>query len=172
MKNNQDLKIWISLTKDSAKIRTKQGLKMVAFLVILIVGVFLYTSCRAVRAGLESQQSEVSQNDLATKLIGTWILEEAENPGTPSGIGTRLLFFSETYFCVVQPDPNTGMIVFQHGGPYVLEGSELRETIEFAGSSTMSFMGMTTTLQIQINDDTFKQVDSNGRFNETWRRVK
>ena len=64
------------------------------------------------------------------------------------------------------------MIVFQHGGRYTLEGNKLRETTDFAGERTKSLIGKTGTITVEIEGDTYKQVDSNGIFNETWKRVK
>src|SRR5215204_5123954 len=58
---------------------------------------------------------------LASRIIGTWKLEEASTPGSPSGIGTRLKLFTGTHWCVIQPDPKSGEIVFQHGGRYELD---------------------------------------------------
>jgi len=150
----------------------KDRLTVFALLGILTVGVSFSTSLRAVVADNQAQKKEASPNDLAMKLIGTWKLETATNPGLPSGIGTRLKFFTGTHWCVVQSDPNTGLIVFQHGGRYVLEGNELRETIDFAGEFTKSLIGKTGTFTIQINGDIYKQVDPNGQFNEAWKRVK
>ena len=42
------------------------------------------------------EQSDNSKQQTAQKLIGTWKLEKAENPGSPSGIGTRLKMFNGT----------------------------------------------------------------------------
>ena len=42
--------------------------------------------------------------ELALKLIGTWRLQEASTPGSPSGVGTRLKLFTGTHWCVIQPD--------------------------------------------------------------------
>ena len=36
----------------------------------------------------------LTADELAGKLIGTWKLEEAVRPGSPSGIGTRLKLFT------------------------------------------------------------------------------
>src|SRR5262245_6299995 len=110
--------------------------------------------------------------DLAGKLIGTWQLDEARNPGSPSGIGTRLKLFTGTHWCVVQPDPNTSEVVFQHGGRYTVEGDKVNTTTEFAGASTKSLIGRPGTYTIQIDGDTMKQIDSQGVYNETWKRVK
>ncbi len=151
---------------------TKQRLTAVAFLGILTVSVSFYEPLRAVAADDQAQKSKASTNDLAMKLIGTWRLEKARDSGSPSGIGTRLKFFTGTHWCVVQPDPDTGLIVFQHGGHYVLEGNNLRATTDFAGDRTKSLIGRTATFTIQIDGDTYKQVDPNGIFDETWKRVK
>ncbi len=151
---------------------TKQRLTLVALLGVLTVSVSFYESLRAVAADDQAQKSKASPNDLAMKLIGTWKLQEATNPGSPSGIGTRLRFFTGTHWCVVQPHPDSGLIVFQHGGHYVLEGNKLKTTTDFAGELTKSLIGRSATFTIQIDGDTFKQVDPNGIFDETWERVK
>src|SRR5437867_1598966 len=114
----------------------------------------------------------VAADDVAGKLIGTWKLEEASTPGSPSGIGTRLKLFTGTHWCVIQPDPNSGEIVFQHGGRYTLEGGRVKTTTDFAGASTKSMIGRPGTFTIQIDGDTMKQTDAQGVFNETWKRVK
>lgn len=144
---------------------------MVALLAILAVGVVFYELLRNVRTDEQAPRSKASASDLTTKLIGTWTLEAASNPGSPSGIGTRLKFFTGTHWCVVQPDPDTGVIVFQHGGRYVLDGNKMRATTDFAGQLTKSLIGRTATFTIQIDADTCRQVDPNGKFNETWKRV-
>ncbi len=151
---------------------TKQRLALVALLGILSVSASFHESLRAVAADDQVQKSKASTNDLAMKLIGTWKLQEATNPGSPSGIGTRLKFFTGTHWCVVQPHPDTGLIVFQHGGHYVLEGNKLSVTTDFAGELTKSLIGRTAIVTIQIDGDTYKQVDPNGIFDETWERVK
>lgn len=108
----------------------------------------------------------------ATKLIGTWKLERSENPGSPSGVGTRLKMFTGTHWCVVQPDPDSGLVVFQHGGTYEVDGSQFKGTVDFAGEETSALIGNTSTFTIEITGDVLKQADPNGAFDETWRRVK
>lgn len=145
---------------------------VVALLGSLTLSVYFYHSLLAMAAGDEAQRSGASTSDLALKLIGTWKLQRATNPGVPSGIGTRLKFFTGTHWCVVQPEPGTGLIVFQLGGHYMLEGNKLRATTDFAGEPTKSFIGRTATFTIQLDGDTYKQVDPKGTFDETWERVK
>ena len=117
------------------------------------------------------EKSNVAEQDAITKLIGTWKLEKAENPGSPSGIGTRLKMFNGTHWCVIQPD-EAGKIVFLHGGTYEFDGSDLKTKTDFAGELTETFIGTKGTVKLEIDGDTLRQIDPNGVFNETWRRVK
>jgi hypothetical protein len=110
--------------------------------------------------------------DSAKMLIGAWRLKEAKNPGSPSGIGTRLKLFTGTHWCVIQPDPASGKIVFQHGGHYSLNGSSLSETVVFAGDSTAALIGRTFKYELKITGDALEQVDPEGTFNEKWERAK
>lgn len=116
--------------------------------------------------------AKIGKVDAATTLIGTWKLEKSKTPGSPSGIGARLKMFTGTHWCVVQPDPESGVIVFQHGGTYEFDGSEFKATVDFAGEQTSGLIGNTATVKLEITGDILKQTDPNGVFNETWRRVK
>jgi hypothetical protein len=108
----------------------------------------------------------------AKMLIGAWQLKEAKNPGSPSGIGTRLKLFTGTHWCVIQPDPTSGKIVFQHGGHYSFDGKVLSETIDFAGDSTASLIGKTFKFDMKITSDALEQLDAEGVFTEKWERAK
>ena len=116
-------------------------------------------------------QSSASKQESVTKLIGTWKLEKAKNPGSPSGIGTRLKMFTGTHWCVLQPDEE-GKIIFLHGGTYEFNGSDIKTETHFAGELTESFIGNSGTAKLEIEGDMLKQIDPNGVFDETWRRVK
>ena len=72
------------------------------------------------------QVNEDSPGD-GERLIGAYVLEQSERPGTPSGIGTRLKFFTGTHWMITQPDPENGQVAFHHGGRYVLDGDTIIE---------------------------------------------
>ncbi len=109
---------------------------------------------------------------LAERLLGTWKLEEASTPGSPSGIGSRLKMFTATHWCVIQPDPSSGKIVFQHGGRYEVDGDRVKTKTEFAGERTEGMIGSGGVLTIKVEGDTMTQKDLKGVFNETWKRVR
>ena len=134
------------------------------FILFSVVMISFLTS----KSSADEQVPDAKQ-ELASKLTGTWKLVSATNPGSPSGIGTRLKMFTGTHWCVLQPDAD-GKIVFQHGGTYEFDGTEITTKTDFAGESTAMFIGREATVKLVIEDDVLKQVDRKGAFNETWRR--
>jgi len=150
----------------------KNRLSVTAFFAVVAVVIGYSTTLPQLLAQEAISPGASPQQTLATKLVGTWKLEEASNPGSPSGIGTRLKLFTGTHWCVIQPDPKSGEIVFQHGGRYELDGSKMKTTTEFAGESTKALIGRNGTLTIKIEGDTMTQTDADGVYNETWKRVK
>lgn len=142
-------------------------------LVAALIGAFAVSASSEFAFAQEKAQTGNGEpGSLAQELIGTWVLEEAANPGSPSGIGTRLKMFTGTHWCIIQPDAETGVIVFQHGGRYELDGDTMKTTRDFAGESTKPMIGSTGSFRIEIAGDTMKQTDSTGVFNETWKRLK
>ncbi len=143
-----------------------------AILIIALVGTVLSTALFPSNTQDSPLAIESNSNTLAQQIIGTWQLEEASSPGSPSGIGTRLKLFTGTHWCIIQPNPQSGLIVFQHGGRYELDGDQMKITRDFAGDSTRGMIGGTGAFKIKINGDTMEQRDLGGVFNETWKRVK
>lgn len=137
---------------------------------ISLILLFVATSFFHATTTVADDQTQATKQESASKLVGTWTLEKAENPGSPSGIGTRLKMFNGTHWCVIQPD-ESGKIVFLHGGTYDFDGTDLKTKTDFAGELTESFIGKSGTMKLEISGDVLKQIDPNGVFNETWRRV-
>jgi hypothetical protein len=152
--------------------RFKNGLSSTVFFAVVIGVIGYSTALPPLRAQEAASTGATTQQALAAKLVGTWKLEEASTPGTPSGVGTRLKLFTGTHWCVIQPDPASGEIVFQHGGTYELDGSKMKTKTDFAGQSTKSLIGRNGTYTIKVDGDTMTQADADGVFNETWKRVK
>src|SRR4051794_14007882 len=97
----------------------KQTSARVAVGLILAAGLLLSVSLQS-RAQDQCHETEASSNNLAKTLVGAWSLVKAQTPGNPSGIGTRLKYFTGTHWMITQPDPKTGQVVFHHGGHYKL----------------------------------------------------
>jgi len=142
---------------------------------VLLVPLAILSVCLLISAGSTApanDESNASSSEAAKKLIGAWQLKSAKNPGSPSGLGTRLKLFTGTHWTIIQPDPKSGNIVFQHGGHYLFDGTVLSETIDFAGESTSSLIGKTFKLNLRFKDDILEQIDPDGEYNETWERAK
>lgn len=138
---------------------------------VLLVPTVVLSAILVICSGSTATAGEGAKEP-AKMLIGAWQLKEAKRPSTPSGIGTRLKLFTGTHWCVIQPDPTSGKIVFQHGGHYSFDGKVLSETIDFAGDSTSSLIGKTLKFEIKITSDALEQLDAEGVFNEKWERAK
>jgi hypothetical protein len=124
----------------------------------------------ALAAGVGSLAPHAQSPTDPSPLIGEWVLLTSDRPGNPSGIGIRRKTYTQTTWSMVQRDPLTGVIVFQHGGQYVLAGSNYTETVEYAGPSTAHLLGQVFTYRVTVGEDnTYTQVD--GMWNETWRRA-
>lgn len=152
--------------------RFKNSLSLIAFVAVVTGAIGYLTALPQSLAQEKNATDKSASQTLGAKLIGTWKLEVASNPGSPSGIGTRLKLFTGTHWCVIQPDPDTGGIVFQHGGRYEFDGDKMKTTTDFAGESTKALIGRSGIYTIKVDGDTMTQADSEGVFNETWKRVK
>lgn len=112
-----------------------------------------------------------SSGDLQSRLLGTWVLEKAAVPGTPSGVGLRRKTFTPGNWEMEQKNPTTGAIVFRHGGTYRLTGDIIESTTTFADRSTANRIGRVSSAKIKIEGDVYTQVGLDNPFTETWRRV-
>ncbi len=144
---------------------------------LAVIGVALVGACAPILGRLRADDEKAAQAaekpDLAKALIGTWTLSETKGPaGNPSGIGTRLRFFTGTHWMITQPDPKTGEVVFHHGGRYTLDGENMAETVDFANASTLALVGQSHKFKIKVDGDTYNQVGQDNPWTETWKRVK
>jgi hypothetical protein len=141
--------------------------------VLLAAVMAMVCGCNKNTVVKSSPAAEESRKAVADRIIGTWVLVESDRPGTPSGIGCRLISFTRTHWMMAQPDSKTGLVVFHHGGRYTLEGDMLTEIIDFAGASTQSVIGGSGRFKITVDGDVYKQIDvDRGVYNETWKRYK
>ena len=151
--------------------RSRNGVSVVV-LSALMAGALAFTAPSRTIAQDAAPAAANAPQALAEKLIGTWKLEEASTPGSPSGVGTRLKLFTGTHWCVIQPNPDSGEIVFLHGGTYQVAGDQVTTKTDFAGERTKGMIGGSGVVTLKVDGDTMIQIDPKGVFNETWKRVK
>lgn len=139
---------------------------------LLLASLLFGVASLPTRADDEQRQAAVAPGNLAKDLIGTWVLDKAQTPGTPSGIGTRLKYYTGTHWMISQPDGKKGVVVFHHGGRYTLDGNSMTSTVDFANSSTADLIGKTLKFKITVDGDTYTQQAQDNPYTETWKRVK
>jgi hypothetical protein len=113
---------------------------------------------------------------LAKDLIGTWVLVGTpDNIGDPPASGGRLKFRTGRHWVVTQADPDTGKVMFHHGGTYTLDGDTYTETVEYANENTADLIGKAFKFKVKVEGDTYTQTgvgDDNPFKGEVWKRVK
>jgi len=155
----------MKLTK--CKMSVTSGVLIISFLslIILLVG--------QISAQDEEKPSSSAASKLAKELIGTWVLV-----GTPDEVGEipskggRLKFITGRHWNITQADPETGLVIFHHGGTYTLDGDEYVEKIEFANENTKQLINKTLTHKIKVEKDTYTQIGVGNPYTEVWKRLK
>jgi len=113
---------------------------------------------------------------LAKDLVGTWVLVGTpDKVGDPPKTGGRLKFFTGKNWCMTESDPESGKVVFHHGGTYTLDGDTYTETIEYANENTASLIKKMFKFKVKVDGDTYTQTgvgDDNPFKGEVWKRVK
>jgi hypothetical protein len=119
---------------------------------------------------------KAEKTKLAKDLIGTWVLVGTPGEvGDPPKSGGRLKFITEKSWCITQADPDTGKVIFHHGGTYTLDGDTYSETIEYANENTAELIKKTFKFKTKVEGDTYTQTglgDDNPFKGEVWKRVK
>src|SRR5260370_41928637 len=106
----------------------------------------------------QARAAEKEPSKLAKDLIGTWAL--AGTPGDekePAAKGGRFKFITNKNWTITEADPETGVVIFHHGGTFTLDGEKYTASIVYANDRTKDIMGKTLTFTIKRDDDTRTQ---------------
>jgi hypothetical protein len=144
-----------------------------SFAAVVVLSLFVVIQTAIWSSGSVVKAAENEASKLAKDLVGTWAL--AGTPGEekePPAKGGRLKFFGAKNWTITQADPDTGAVVFHHGGTFTLDGNKYSETIEYASEGTKDLIGKTLHFTIKIEDDKLTQQGIDNSYNEIWKRVK
>jgi len=149
---------------------TYRGLRMA-----VVLGALALVSLSGIVLTLrgDDQPAARAKTKLAKDLLGTWVLV-----GTPDKVGEapksggRLKFFTGKHWVITQADPDTGKVVFHHGGTYTLDGDSYTETIEYANESTADLIKKTHKFKIKVEGNTYTQIGDGNPYSEVWKRAK
>ena len=144
--------------------------------ILRIVAISFLTLTISTTTHVQAQdKTTTTQNptSLAADLIGTWILvgkpgEVGEAPKS----GGRLKFLTGSHWIITQADPETGVVIFHHGGTYTLDGDNYAETVEYANENTKDLIKQTFKFTIKVEGDTLTQIGIGNPWTEVWKRVK
>ncbi|HZY83391.1 MAG TPA: hypothetical protein VFE78_01060 [Gemmataceae bacterium] len=112
---------------------------------------------------------------LAKELIGTWALVGTpEKVGDPPASGGRLKFITGRQWAITQADPETGKVIYHHGGTYTLDGDTYTETVEYANENTAELIKKKLKFKVKVEGDKYTQigVGADNPFKEVWKRAK
>ncbi|AGA28335.1 hypothetical protein [Singulisphaera acidiphila] len=138
----------------------------------LVVFVAVLTMLRQAQ-GQKDQGGEEKRSQLARDLVGTWVWAGTpDKPEEPPKSGGRLKFFTGTHWNITQADPQTGVVIFHHGGTYSIDGDETSETIKYANENTAELIKQTNKFKIKVEGDTYTQVGQGNPYTEVWKRLK
>jgi hypothetical protein len=137
-----------------------------------VVALSLFAAAPSAVTG-QARAADKEASKLAKGLIGTWAL--AGTPGDekePPAKGGRFKFITNKNWTITEADPDTGVVIFHHGGTFTLDGDKYNENIVYANESTKDMIGTTLHFKIKVDGDTLTQEGIDNSFNEVWKRVK
>jgi hypothetical protein len=106
-------------------------------------------------------------------MIGTWVLAGTpEKVEEPPARGGRYKFFTGKHWCVSQADPDSGEVIYHHGGTYTLDGDTYEETILYSTANNAALIKQTFTFKVKVEGDTYTQIGVGNPYNEVWKRAK
>jgi hypothetical protein len=151
----------MKLVKRKVSVRSEVLMVSLLLFIILLVG------------QLSAQDKKAPQSKLAKDMVGAWVLVGTpDNIGKPPAKGGRLKFRGGKHWCITQADPETGEVVFHHGGTYTLDGNEYVEKVEYATENTKSLIKQTYKFNVKVEKDYLTQIGVGNSYNEVWKRLK
>jgi hypothetical protein len=112
-------------------------------------------------------------SQIARDAIGTWMLAgtpgKVEDPPPAKG---PLKFLTGKHWTFTQADPQTGKVVYHHGGTCTLDGDNYAETINYANESTANMIGQTLKFKLEVDGDTLTQTGIGNPYTQVWKRAK
>ncbi|MEO8498735.1 MAG: hypothetical protein ABI614_27040 [Planctomycetota bacterium] len=148
----------------------RQGLQFRHVIFVLIVAMSCVATAIIQNAIVAAQNAAADAPDLHNRLVGAWILR-----GKPDAIiepkpGARMKFFSDHHWLITEADPETGKVIWHHGGTYTLDGNKLVTKTTFANESTMHMIGSEHRFTVKVDGDTYTQIGEGNPWTEVWKR--
>ena len=155
----------MKLTKCKMSVMSRVLIISLLSLIILLVG--------HLSAQDKETPSSSAQSQPAKDLIGAWVLVGTpDEVGEPPAAGGQLKFRTGRHWVITQADPNTGVVIFHHGGTYTLDGDEYVEKVEYAKENTAHLIKNTHKFKVKVEGDTYTQIGIGNPWTQVWKRLK
>ena len=132
-----------------------------------------YVSASLAQDSTESKpkSEKINEADLQSQMLGAWLL--AGKPGTDDAPkrGARMKFFGHHHWLITQADPDTGKVIWHHGGTYELDGNTLVTKTLFAIERTAHLIGSENRFKVKVDGNTYTQIGVGNPWSEAWRRT-
>lgn len=120
----------------------------------------------------EKSDAAAAKKKLHSQLLGAWVLAGTPGEETEPQPGGRMVFFGHKHFTITESDPNTGLVLWNHGGTYKLAGNVYTEKLTYATESTKELIGQQFKFKLKIDGDKLIKMGEGNPWNEVWKRAK
>ncbi|MBX9582795.1 MAG: hypothetical protein K2X87_21015 [Gemmataceae bacterium] len=139
----------------------------------LVVAVLAVSAAVGAWLRADDKPAEKDKKDVGRQMVAAWALAGTpDKPEDPPEKGGRLKFFTGRHWAITDYNPDTGKVIFHHGGTYTIDGDDYAETIEYANKITAELIGKTFKFKIKVEKGTYTQVGNGNEFTERWKRAK
>ena len=130
--------------------------------VLIVVFIFILSS-------LGFSQSKTAPPKVKKDIRGVWGL--VEKPTDSVNGGSRLKFIMDGRWSLTQSDSVSHVTLYHHGGSYTLTDSSYSENIDYANSSTASYIGTNANFSLRLEGDILYLTGIGNPWNEIWKRL-
>ncbi len=142
---------------------------------LAVLGTLVLALSAATRGRLLADDKPAAEgpSKLAKEMIGTWALAGTpDNVEEPPANGGRYKFFTGKHWTVTEADPESGEVIYHHGGTYTLDGDTYEETILYSTKNNAGLIKQAFKFKVKVEGDTYTQVGVGNPYNEVWKRAK
>ena len=81
-------------------------------------------------------------------------------------------FFGIGHWLITESDPESGDVIYHHGGTYTLQGDTLTAKTTFATKPTARMIGQEKKFKVSVDGRTYTQIGLDNPWSESWRRAE
>ena len=117
----------------------------------------------------------IAEDDDKSRIEGVWrMVGQLTDSGEIRETGGRAVkFIMGGQWCVTAWDPNSGQVVYHHGGTYTFDGQKYAENVKYvAPLPSAGNLGNTYRFNIEFSGTRLTQRGIGNPYNEVWERFQ